>query len=247
MKYTPTQIKASLLLLTLSVLGYLIHFIIFRDPHHIFIFLVSDIAFVFIEVLLVTLIIHQALEHRELAERIEKLNMIVGIFFSEMGTQLLSAFSDIDPSIDDIKNDLVPQIDWTSKDFTNIQKRLVRYQFRTNPTVDDLVLLKSYFAENRSFLLSVMANPNLMEHESFTELLRTLLHVCEELKFRDKFDDCTPDDIGHMAGDIDRAYAHLVREWINYMEHLKGNFPYLFSLSMRTNPFDKEASVKISA
>jgi hypothetical protein len=27
------------------------------------------------------------------------------------------------------------------------------------------------------------------------------------------------------------------------MEHLKDNYPYLFSLAMRTNPFDQDASV----
>jgi hypothetical protein len=26
------------------------------------------------------------------------------------------------------------------------------------------------------------------------------------------------------------------------MEHLKINYPYLFSLAMRTNPFDRQAS-----
>jgi len=28
------------------------------------------------------------------------------------------------------------------------------------------------------------------------------------------------------------------------MEHLKQEYPYLFSLSVRTNPFNKEASVE---
>jgi len=29
------------------------------------------------------------------------------------------------------------------------------------------------------------------------------------------------------------------------MEHLKNNYPYLFSLAMRTNPLDKNASVEV--
>jgi len=52
-------------LVVLSILFYLLHYAIFRDPHHIFIYLIGDIAFVFIEVLLVTLIIHQLLSDRE--------------------------------------------------------------------------------------------------------------------------------------------------------------------------------------
>jgi hypothetical protein len=41
---------------------------------------------------------------------------------------------------------------------------------------------------------------------------------------------------------MNRVYGLLVREWLSYMQHLKGTYPYLFSLAMRTNPFDSQAS-----
>jgi len=97
--------------------------------------------------------------------------------------------------------------------------------------------------EKRGFLLAMMENPNLMEHERFTELLRSVFHLAEELKFRNALENLPREDIGHLARDIDRAYAMLVREWVAYMRHLKNNFPYFFSLAMRTNPFDRKASV----
>jgi hypothetical protein len=34
----------------------------------------------------------------------------------------------------------------------------------------------------------------------------------------------------------------LVHQWLDYMRHLKKDYPYLFSLAMRTNPFDQEAT-----
>jgi len=34
----------------------------------------------------------------------------------------------------------------------------------------------------------------------------------------------------------------LVRQWLAYMKYLKNFYPYLFSLAMRTNPFDQHAS-----
>jgi nitrate reductase gamma subunit len=58
-------IVLGLLLVLLSAVSYLAHYAIFGDAHHIFIYLVGDIAFVPIEVLLVTLIIHRLLESRE--------------------------------------------------------------------------------------------------------------------------------------------------------------------------------------
>ena len=59
------RILLGLLLILLSIFFYVIHYLLFKDSHHIFIYLVGDIAFVFIEVLLVTLIIHKLLELRE--------------------------------------------------------------------------------------------------------------------------------------------------------------------------------------
>ncbi|MEE8403001.1 MAG: hypothetical protein V3R93_04525 [Candidatus Hydrothermarchaeaceae archaeon] len=41
-----------------------------------------------------------------------------------------------------------------------------------------------------------------------------------------------------------RIYGLMVYEWLAYMEHLKDDYPYLFSLAMRTNPFDQDASAE---
>ena len=66
---------------------------IFRDPSHIFIYLISDIVFVFIEVLLVTLAILNLLNMKAKRERLEKLNMLIGTFYSAVGTKLLMYLS----------------------------------------------------------------------------------------------------------------------------------------------------------
>ena len=57
-------------LIVSSIILYTLHFTIFHDPHHIFIYMLGDIAFVPIEVLLVTLIIHQLLEEARMAATI---------------------------------------------------------------------------------------------------------------------------------------------------------------------------------
>ena len=96
-----------------STIFYLVHYVIFKDVHHIFIYLLGDIAFIPIEVLLVTLIIHHLLIMREKRTMLEKLNMIIGAFFSEVGTRLLTYFSDFDPKLDKIRNDLIVTKDWS--------------------------------------------------------------------------------------------------------------------------------------
>ena len=236
------QIFLGLSLILLSSLLYFGHYLIFRDIHHIFIYLVGDIAFVPIEVLLVTLIIHKLLSFREKRNRLEELNMVIGAFFSEIGTKLLTVLSDSDPNLDDIKKNLLITTEWTDKQFINVSKKLKAYKYSIGIEKLDLEALRSLLIENRGFLLRLLENPALLEHESFTELLRAVFHATEELDHRDIIKELPAVDIKHLINDVKRAYSLLVSEWIDYMKHLKDNYPYIFSLALRTNPFDQSAA-----
>ena len=242
MKGMRWQIILGLSLVVLSVIFYFIHYAIFRDPHHIFIYMIGDIAFVFIEVLLVTLIIHQLLGVREKRARLEKLNMVIGVFFSEIGAGLVTYFSDFDPKLEKIKQELIVRPNWSEKEFSAVSKRLKSYNYGVEIQQVELEYLRDFLIAKRDFLLRLLENPNLLEHESFTELLRAVFHLTEELQGREDISQLPDSDYEHLAGDIKRAYVLLVQHWLDYMKHLKNNYPYLFSLAMRTNPFDQSAS-----
>lgn len=245
MKRLNWQVLLGLGLIVLSAVVYFIHYVIFRDARHIFIYMIGDIAFVFIEVLLVTLIIHQVLSMREKRAILEKLNMVIGSFFSEVGTRLLKTFSSLDPDSDRIRQDLTVATDWPQERFSDVSKRLKDYEYKLEPAKDDLEDLQSFLIGKRDFLLRLLENPNLLEHESFTDLLWAVFHLTDELAYRVDVRRLPESDYEHLTGDMQRAYAFLVSEWLAYMKHLRDNYPYLFSLSMRTNPFDPTASVVV--
>ena len=242
MKSSGWQIILGAALVALTAIVYVIHYLIFRDAHHIFIYLLGDIAFVFFEVLLVTLIIHRLLTEREKKSRLEKLNMVIGTFFSEVGTELLNFFSNSDPDLDSIRGELVVGKDWSEEDFGKVSKKLRNYDYGVEIGRLGFDELGQFLGLKRDFLLRLLENPNLLEHESFTELLRAVFHLTEELANREDLKGLPDSDYQHLAGDVKRAYSQLVHQWLDYMKHLKNNYPYLFSLAMRTNPFDQEAS-----
>ncbi len=175
----------------------------------------------------------------------EKLNMIIGAFFSEIGTILLTYFSDFDPNLDKIRRELIVTEEWSEHEFLSVSKRLMNYDYGIDIKKVDLEKLRNLLVGKRNFLLRLLENPNLLEHETFTELLRAAFHLTEELASRKGFDKLPDTDLEHLAGDIERVYVRLVREWLDYMEYLKDNYPYLFSLAMRTNPFDLNASAEV--
>jgi len=242
MKRLPWPVLLGIALVILSAFLYFFHYAIFRDVHHIFIYLVGDIAFVPIEVLMVTLVIHRLLGEREKRGRLEKLNMVIGAFFSEAGTELLTYFSDFDPKLDEIRQSLIVSGEWSEKEFFGVTRRLRTYDYEVEIQKVSLEGLRGFLKSKRDFLLRLLENPNLLEHESFTNLLRAVFHLAEEVGSREDVRQLPDSDFKHLAGDIKRVYVQLVHAWLDYMKHLKDNYPYLFSLAMRMNPFDLQAS-----
>lgn len=236
------QVVLGIILLALSAAFYFLHYLIFKDAHHIFLYLVGDIAFVFIEVLLVTLIIHGLLEERARKDRLEKLNMVIGAFFSEVGSKLLAILSDQDPEIEKMQKELEAAKGDPERKFKIIGKCLKEHHYKIQCNPYDWKIFKSFLIARRDFLLRLLENSTLLEHESFTPVLWAVFHLAEELGARESLENLPETDFRHLEGDVNRVYGQLARQWLLYMEHLQTVYPYLFSLSLRTNPFERQAS-----
>jgi hypothetical protein len=182
------------------------------------------------------------LDKREKQVRIQKIHMIMGAFFSDIGTELLTNLSDSDPNLDKIKEKLVVNSAWIDKEFFMLDKSLREFSYEVNIEKIDLTGLKSFFIEKKNFLLRLLENPFLLENESFSELLRSVFHLYDELMARRSFKNLPKSDLNHLAVDTKRVYSLLAVQWLHYMRYLKVSYPYLFHFAMRNNPFDENAT-----
>lgn len=230
----------------LAILFLMLHYYLFHDLHDIFYYLLLDVAFMFIQVLLVTLIIHRLLNEREKKGRLEKLNMVIGAFFSETGKELLSMFTKADPSFVQVRENLIAKKEWESNNFVEAVKKLKDYSFTLNVDKSLLPVYKKFLHSNRNMLLRIIENPTLLEHETFTELLLAVFHVTEEFEARMDLCNLAKADEAHIAIDLSRVYKLLISEWIDYLKYLKTHYPFLYSLAVRTNPMDPDAKVEIT-
>jgi hypothetical protein len=135
------------------------------------------------------------------------------------------------------------EVSWTGADFRKAREASRSCDISVNQEVDDLVNLHNFLLDKRDILLHLLENPNLLEHESFTDLLWAVFHLYDELYQREFFDQLPVADVEHLSLDIRRVFTRLVPEWIGYMEHLQQEYPYLFSLAVRTNPFAPQSTV----
>jgi hypothetical protein len=182
------------------------------------------------------------LNRREKKARIEKLNMVASLFFSEIGNRLLTYFVELDPQAASLRKELVITNDWSAADFLKVSQLLKNHKYNIDIEKIPQEELRTFFAGKVDLLLRLLENPALLERESFTETLRAVFHFRDELLLRQDISQLPESDRKHLAGDMKRAYKLLAHQWMDYMKHLKDSYPYLFSLAMRTNPFDLSAS-----
>jgi hypothetical protein len=179
---------------------------------------------------------------RETQNRMRKDNMVLGIFFGDVGYDLLALFSRSDNNIEETKAALLVKTTWKESDFLSAQKALKKHDFRPDIHRIDLEMLLDFLKGNRKTLVSLLENPVLVEREGFSETLLAVFHLAEELASRDGLKNLPDSDLKHLAGDIGRSYGLLVDQWLEYLLHLKTHYPYLFSLAVRKNPFDPDAT-----
>ena len=232
-----------LTLLCASALAYTIHYFIFKDSHHIFIYMVGDLGFLFLDVLLVILLLERLLNRRDKKALLSKLNIVIGTFFSEVGLGLLKRINVFVKNWQELEKDCDITLDWDKKDFKRAIKAAQEFPFSIDIHVDNLVELREFLIQKRSCIMRMLENPNLFEHDQFTDLLWAVFHLSEELSFRgDELEDLPETDYQHLSGDLRRAYSQLTTQWLQYMQHLKGTYPFLFSLAARVNPMNPSAS-----
>ena len=199
--------------------------------------LFQDLMFLPIHILLVTFVLDRILYAREKRERLEQMNIVIGAFFSEIGVDVLRVLSPFIANLDEIKATLDMTPNWKTRTFDEAAATVKAYSFEVRSGTAPVDDLKTKLPPMRSYLLQMFSNPGLLEHNTFTDMLWALYHLIDELGSRSEPADLPQTDIEHLAGDIVRAYGRLVYEWIFYMKHLKGRYPYLWSLAVRKSPF----------
>jgi len=223
-------------LILLSIVLHYLHFAIFGDAHHIFIFLLADIAFIPLEVFFVSLILERVIKKQEKQKTLSKTHMLVKLFYLEAGNDLLQLFSQADPQMIEYRDALQINHQWSEERFLKLQNVIKTYQCEVAMEVIDLFELNKLLLKHKSLLITLIANPMTLEHEGFSDALMSTFHLYDELERRD-LEWLAEADLDHLQFDIKRTYQALLLEWANYMEHLSKEYPYIFTTALVTNPF----------
>jgi hypothetical protein len=153
MKSLKRHLLLGLFLIVLAAILHFVHYLIFRDAKQLLFYTVDDIAFIPIQVLLVTLIISELLNARDKRAKMLKLNMAIGVFFSEAGTKLLTLSSEFNPNIEGLKQKLIVTNEWSDKQLSNVSRQLKAYEYTMISQNGNLLALRTL--ARGTFFLSI--------------------------------------------------------------------------------------------
>ena len=101
----------------------------------------------------------------------------------------------------------------------------------------DLPKARQLLRANSELLLRLLENPFMLENEKFSAVLLAVFHLRDELTHRPDLNDLPQSDLAHLAVDFSRVYTLLTEHWLDYVQYLAANYPYLFYMAVRAYPF----------
>lgn len=169
--------KLSLALVAASLAIYALNYLIFRDWGYMMRLFFGQLGFLPLSIIVVTLVINQLLATRAQQARLNKMNIVIGAFFSEVGVALLQRCLRFDARREELQQAMAALSRWSPADFREAQEVLARHPYAVACPLGDLAELKEFLLGKRDFLLRLLENPTLLEHEAFTNLLWAVCHL----------------------------------------------------------------------
>ena len=231
------EIIVGLLLLVFSISMYALHYYFYRSMAFISGDLLLQLGYLPIYILITSVIIDRTINRRSKLETLRRLNTIVGIFFSEIGMDLIRIIIKFDRNFHLIQSEFISDEEWNEDKSKRVKSMLCKYNCNIDSKSGDIDNLEKFLLSHKASLVNLMGNPNLMEHEEFTEMLISIFHLTEEILIRKSQGTLSDADYEHLSLDIKRSYYLLVYQWIRYIEHLKKHYPFLYGFIIKVNPF----------
>lgn len=218
----------SLILIFLSAVMFFIHYLVFGQAVNTAYYSLMNLCFIPINSLVVTIILEKLIDYRAKKERLDKINMLVGIFFTEVGFKLMRLIINGDV---EAKNYII-----CFDDLVKVKNSIINHDYKVDMRYIDLDAIEDILVTNSNLFINLIGNESVHQHEVFTDLLMSVVHLRDEIAFY-KNGNQNQIDIHHLENDILRVYKNTAAQWIYYLEYLNKSYPFLYNNAIMINPF----------
>jgi hypothetical protein len=223
---------------------YWLQLMFFHDGRNTMFYFMQDLAFVPINAVIVTLILNNFLNIREKQHAQKKINVTISTFFIEAGNDIIRELLEVTACREDFCRMMDPK-GMSTRQIKDLKKQISEWELTLELDRQKLMRLAEILDSKMAFMLLMLESSNLVEHDAFTDMLWAVFHLADELHSRTGFSELPPSDIDHLSLDVRRAYRAILLEWVDYLKYLHSEYPYLYSLALRKNPFSASREVRV--
>jgi len=108
---------------------------------------------------------------RDRKAMLEKVSIVVNEFRAGLGIELIASFRGYLVNLDDLAGHLQMSGRWQDADFISAKKFLGGNPIEVDIAGNDLNILQNLLENKKDQLLRLFENANLMEHDTFTDML----------------------------------------------------------------------------
>lgn len=235
----------SFILILLVIMFYYIYYLIFGGIKSLMESLVMSIATIPLDILVTGFIANYIVEKKDREKKENEMNMIIGIFYNQVGTEVLNILVKSDSCVEEIRQAASIKKDWGDEQYQLLYEEFNKYEYCVDMNKINLKELKKVLIKNAEFFIDLILNPTIQDKELFTETIVAMIHLKDELNDRFIGDELDDYEKVHITIDLNMAYKALALRWIDYMYHLQKLYPQLFTKALVTSPFDnREKFVK---
>ncbi len=222
------QMKLTIvILLLISICLYGIQIMIFRDPATTEFYLLQDLAFMPITIIIATIVVGEILNEKEKRERESNTRMLTSTFYTQVGASFMNMLIQASENEVEIRNILQKQVN-TEKEIKQMQEEVKQLNCQIHLTEDIYREVTHIVSENRMAILVLSSNPMILEQRSFTNLLWGMFHLEDEFRIRGAYHQLSQEDKAHIAEDLEKVLQLLLLNSIPNAKYLKDTYPHLY-------------------
>ena len=132
------KIKFSIIMVIAIIVIYGSNILILKDPEHVISYIWTHFGFIPVDILIVAFLLDEIISKKEKETMMEKLDMIMSTFFSEIGNDLIGQLSSVNQHKADTQY-LESIKTWSDKDYENKLKEIknIDIPFKSNVAPED--------------------------------------------------------------------------------------------------------------
>jgi hypothetical protein len=219
-------------LLALSGLMFVGYWLFVGDASYISNYFYLHISFLPVHALVLGLILEELIVHREKQQRHHRLNMFLGVFFRQMGIDIMLNMLLLAENRDALEQKMLVDKYWKARHFRRARQAVEGLGLRMRPDRGQLKILFNLLAQQEQEIITLTRNPLMLEFEALYRCLLSLFHLIEETHYRGQVLSLSDNVIHHLAADMGKTLTLLATLWLSYLEHLKEEHPVLFGFQV---------------